>query len=77
MASQPPNPELAAHLEKRICVKLNENRIVYGKLMGFDSFMNLNLVDVQIQAPGKPPVKAQSCVIRGACILSFEAINNQ
>lgn len=63
------------HLQKVICVKLNEGRIVHGTLIGFDHFMNLSLRNVKVEAPGRPPVLRDSCILRGACILSFEAVN--
>jgi len=76
MAAQPPHPELRHHLTKPIRVKLNKDRIVDGLLVGYDHFMNLSLRKVQITAPGIPTMAADSCIIRGATILSFEGVNN-
>jgi small nuclear ribonucleoprotein G len=75
MAAQPPNPELKMHLQKMIRVKLNANRLAYGTLMGYDHFMNLSLRNAQIEVPGVPPLPVESCILRGAIVLSFEAVN--
>ena len=64
-----------SHLTKVICVKLNEGRVVHGTLIGYDHFMNLSLRNVKVEAPGRTPVMCDSCVLRGAAILSFEAVN--
>jgi small nuclear ribonucleoprotein G len=75
MAAQPPHPELKAHIQKVIRVKLNENRFVFGTLIGYDHFMNLSLRNAQIEVPGKSPLMVESCILRGASVLSFEAVN--
>jgi small nuclear ribonucleoprotein G len=75
MAAQPPHPELKAHLQKTIRVKLNANRFVYGTLMGYDHFMNLSLRNARIEVPGVAPLPVDSCILRGATVLSFEAVN--
>jgi small nuclear ribonucleoprotein G len=75
MTAQPPHPELKAHIQKVIRVKLNENRFVFGTLIGYDHFMNLSLRNAQIEVPGKSPLMVESCILRGASVLSFEAVN--
>ena len=75
MAAQPPNPELKAHLQKVIRVKCNGNRYVFGTLVGYDHFMNLSLRNVRLEAPGMDPVTTETTMIRGATVLSFEAVN--
>ena len=75
MSAQPHLPELKAHLEKQIRVKLNEGRTVYGMLIGFDHFMNLALRNAKIETPGRMPESVDSIILRGACVLSFEAVN--
>jgi small nuclear ribonucleoprotein G len=75
MTAQPPHPELKAHLQKVIRVKLNENRFVYGTLMGYDHFMNLSLRNARVEVPGLAPLQVESCILRGATVLSFEAVN--
>ena len=62
-------------MNKEIRVKLNCNRTVFGTLIGFDHFMNLSLRNAQIEVPGQPPVIVNSCILRGAAILSFEGVN--
>lgn len=75
MAAQPPHPELRAHMEKSICVKMNCNRMVYGTLIGYDHFMNLSLRNAKIKVPNQPDIIVNSCILRGASILSFEGTN--
>jgi small nuclear ribonucleoprotein G len=36
-------PELKRFMDKRLSIKLNGNRLVSGRLRGFDQFMNLTL----------------------------------
>jgi small nuclear ribonucleoprotein (snRNP)-like protein len=75
MTAQPPHPELKAHLQKVIRVKLNSDRFVFGTLIGYDHFMNLSLRGASIELPGKAAVPIESCILRGASVLSFEAVN--
>ncbi|GMG55818.1 unnamed protein product [Ambrosiozyma monospora] len=39
-------PELKKHLNKTLKIQLNSNREIQGKLIGYDIFLNLNLVEV-------------------------------
>jgi small nuclear ribonucleoprotein G len=41
--AKPQQPELGPYLEKRLNLKLNGNRVVTGRLRGFDHFMNIVL----------------------------------
>ncbi len=45
-------PDLKKYLSKRLSVKLNANRVVTGRLAGFDPFMNLVLEEANEDAPG-------------------------
>ena len=76
MTAQPPNPELKEHLGKQIRISLNKNREISGILVGYDHFMNLTIRNARIEAPkGSSPLMVPSVVIRGATVLSFEAVN--
>ena len=76
MTAQPPNPELKDHLGKQIRVSLNKHREIIGILVGYDHFMNLTIRNAQIKTQfEQEPVQVPSVVIRGATVLSFEAIN--
>ncbi|EAY12594.1 Sm protein [Trichomonas vaginalis G3] len=70
------NPEMKSLLQKQVRITINQKREAIGTLVGIDQFMNLSLRRVQIKAPFDPkPVVVDSCVIRGASVLSLEAIN--
>lgn len=83
MAAQPPPPELRQffsfltlrHLEKMVRVKLNGDRVAFGILVGYDHFMNLSLRNAEIITPPNETIHVDSCILRGATVLSFEANN--
>lgn len=75
MSAQPPHPELKAHLGRVIRVKCGSERVIFGTLVGYDHFMNLSLRNVRVDAPGLDSVTMETTLVRGACVLSFEAIN--
>ena len=76
MTAQPPNPELKEHLGKQIRVTLDLNREIIGILVGYDHFMNLTIRNAKVfNNKDQPPIDVPSVVIRGATVLSFEAIN--
>lgn len=71
------NQELRNHLQKQIRVTINKGREAIGTLVGVDQSMNISLRRAQITSPFDPkPIVVDSCVIRGASVLSFEAINH-
>jgi hypothetical protein len=45
------------------------------RLMGYDCFMNLSLPNARIEVPGTGPHQVESCILRGATVLSFESVN--
>ena len=49
--------------------------MVYGTLIGYDHFMNLSLRNAKIKVPNQPDIIVNSCILRGASILSFEGTN--
>lgn len=77
----PPDVDLKKHLRHPVLVKLNDGRIVEGILVGSDTFMNLSLRNVKIildyprEKPNLCEFTTDSCVIRGASILSLESLN--
>lgn len=76
MTAQPPHPELKEHLEKKVRVSLNKDREIIGILVGYDHFMNLTLRNAIVTPKkGEPSIEVPTVVIRGATVLSFEAIN--
>lgn len=80
--------DLTKYLDKSLQLKLNGNRLVTGKLRGFDQFMNVVLDDtVEHRLPsgskgGADPsqvsdaekIQCGTVVIRGNSILMLEAL---
>ena len=51
--SRPAGPQLKRYMEKMLSVKLNGNRVVEGRLRGFDDFMNIVLSDASEVVDGE------------------------
>lgn len=68
-------PELKQYLNNQIKVELNGNRVVQGKLAGYDFFLNLTMADcVEIKGPKANPeyIQLGQSVIRGNSIINIE-----
>lgn len=68
---KPARPELDGFLDKQLQVTLNANRVVTGKLMGFDPFMNV-VLDQAMEKETQAPLGR--IVIRGNSIIEIEAL---
>lgn len=70
-------PELKQYLNNQIKVELNGNRVVQGKLAGYDFFLNLTIADcVEVRGPKSNPeyTNLGQSVIRGNSIINIELI---
>lgn len=70
-------PELKQYLDKQIKVELNGHRVIQGKLIGYDFFLNLTIAQcVEIKSPNKNPeyIDLGQCVIRGNSVINLELI---
>lgn len=70
-------PELKQYLDKEIKVELNGNRVVQGKLSGYDFFLNLTLsecVEVKTTKGENEYIDLGQCVIRGNSVINIELI---
>jgi small nuclear ribonucleoprotein G len=70
-------PELKQYIDKEIKVELNGNRVVQGKLVGYDFFLNLTLnqcVEVKADRGDIEYVDLGQCVIRGNSVINIEFI---
>lgn len=70
-------PELKQYLNRDIKVELNGNRVVQGKLLGYDFFLNLTLdqcVEVKSFKGESEYIDLGQCVIRGNSVINIEII---
>ena len=70
-------PELKKYLDKDIRIELNGNRVVQGKLSGYDFFLNLtisNCLEVTSVRGENAFVQLGQCVIRGNSVINIELI---
>lgn len=78
-------PELKKYLGRELSLSLNGKRIVRGRLVGYDLFLNLNLQDcIQLIPLSKKRsqddvqkmdvIKIGQCVVRGNSIESLEVV---
>lgn len=71
-------PELKQYLHKQIKVELNGNRVVQGKLSGYDFFLNLTIaecIEIRGAKTNNPEyIDLGQCVIRGNSIINLELI---
>lgn len=74
-------PELKKSLDKKLTIFLNGNRIIEGKLTGYDIFLNLtinNAVEkIKLNKSGDKfdIVDIGECVVRGNSIVSLEILD--
>jgi small nuclear ribonucleoprotein len=61
---------LEKSMNKRITLLLKDTRIIDGKLVGYDEFMNLVLVDVQ-ETFNENVKKFSTIILRGSTIVSI------
>ena len=71
--------DLKNYLDKRLRIKLNANRIVTGKLRGYDQFMNLVLEEaVQINSNNDNNNENEdlgTIMIRGNSVILWECLD--
>lgn len=70
-------PELKQYLHKDVKVELNGNRVVKGKLAGYDFFLNLTMddcVEVKSSRGEDELVELGFCIIRGNTVINIEVI---
>lgn len=70
-------PELKQYLDKEIKVELNGNRVIQGKLAGYDFFLNLTLnqcVEVKTSKGNTEYIDLGQCVVRGNSVINIEII---
>lgn len=70
-------PELKQYLNKSIKVELNGNRLIQGKLTGYDFFLNLTISDcIEIRGSKSNPeyIDLGQCVVRGNSVINMELI---
>lgn len=68
-------PEMRKYMGKRISIKLNGNRVVSGKLVGFDAFMNLTLEEGVHEASATEKHDIGLIIIRGNSIVQVESLD--
>lgn len=69
--------DLQPYLNKRLLLKLNGDRRVIGRVIGYDHFMNLSLEDA-IESVGKGGAETRplfKTMIRGESIIFWECID--
>lgn len=70
MAKENP-PELRKFMGRRVSMKLNGNRVVSGKLVGFDTFMNVTLEEAVDETTAEKH-DIGLIIIRGNSIVQLE-----
>ena len=71
----PKGPDLKRFLGKRVSLKLNGSRHVFGKLTGFDVFMNLTLEDVQEEVSATERRALGTMVVRGSSVVELSQMD--
>jgi len=71
----PKGPDLKKFLGKRVSVKLNAGLQVWGKLSGFDVFMNLTLEDVQEEVSATERRALGTMVVRGSSVVELSQMD--
>jgi small nuclear ribonucleoprotein G len=72
MAKENP-PELRKFMGRRVSMKLNGNRVVSGKLVGFDTFMNVTLEEAVDETTAEKH-DIGLIIIRGNSIVQLESL---
>ena len=67
-------PDLGKYLDKRVKVRLQGNRIVSGKLAGFDQFMNVVLFQGSEDHYDGSNTSLGESLIRGSSIVNIELL---
>ena len=68
-------PDLKRFNGKRMTVKLNGNRTIIGRLVGFDVFMNLTLEEAQEEVSPTQRVDLGVMVVRGSSVVELSQVD--
>lgn len=69
-------PDLKKYMAKRVSVKMNGNRLVQGRLSGFDLFMNLVLEEAEEIVSGSTErLEVGVMIVRGNSVLQMECLD--
>lgn len=68
-------PDLKKYMDKRLDIRLNANRRLYGVLKGYDQFMNIVLEDTQEVVSNEEKVNIGTVMIRGNSIVLWECLD--
>ncbi|CCH62270.1 hypothetical protein TBLA_0G03330 [Henningerozyma blattae CBS 6284] len=68
-------PELKKYVNRKILLKLNNNRTVIGELRGYDIFLNVVIENgIEVSKDKNENALGAQSVIRGNSIVSIEAL---
>ncbi len=69
-------PDLKKYMAKRVSIKMNGNRVVQGRLSGFDLFMNLVLEEAEEIVSGSAErLEVGVMIVRGNSVLQMECLD--
>ncbi|MDY0293216.1 MAG: LSM domain-containing protein [Candidatus Methanomethylophilaceae archaeon] len=65
---------LEKSIDKRVSLLLKDNRVLEGKLAGFDEYMNMVLEDTEERTANQEQRRLGSVVLRGNNVVSISII---
>lgn len=68
-------PDLKKFMGQRLSISLNGGRVVLGRLMGFDVFMNLTLEEAQEEISATERRDIGVMVVRGNSIVNMGSLD--
>jgi len=69
-----PNDLLEASINRDVSLLLKDGRILKGKLVGFDQYMNIVMDDAMEEKEGQEARRLGRVVVRGSTIVSISFI---